>query len=155
MNYLVFDMVLSYLISNNKYNNLAYLRVINLDFKNYIDNNILYQRKKIAFMLTKVIDNFQIDFNSLTEIITNKQDFKYMLNCIYNIGSSTDFTFDYHKKSLMDYNVDELNPLKRIRIFKYIQIKKKMKTSIMLNLAISHAEKPYSIAKTRELCDFY
>lgn len=151
MNYLVFDLFLSYLISNNKYNNLAYLRRINLDFKSYIDNNILYQRKKYAFMLTKVIDNFQIDFNSLTEIITNKQDFKYMLTCIYNIGSSCDFTFHYYKRSLMDYNVDKFHPLKKMRFFKYIEIKKKMKTSIMLNLALSHAEKPYSIAKTKEL----
>ena len=66
-----------------------------------------------------------------------------------------DYGSKLYQKNFFDHRDDKLHPLKNIRKFKYYQIKQQMSNSIMLKLALDHAEKPFSISKIREIDDYF
>ena len=96
-----------------------------------------------------------MNYNDIYDFISFKQDFKYMLNNIYNIYTCTDVTYNNYKQSIYSYKYDKLDPLKRLPIFKKNQIKQKMKSRIMLNMALDHGEKQFSFNVAREIDDYY
>jgi len=155
MNYLIFDIISYFIISNNDLDLIKNLRCVSSQFKNKIDSDKLYIRKKYAFILTNVISKIGLPLNDYFEIIDDKNDYKYILNIIYNIYTKNDSTyFKYHYANKFN-KFDKLNPLRNIPIFKSFQIKQRMKNSILLNMALTHAEYYYSIKKARELDDYY
>lgn len=83
------------------------------------------------------------------------RDFKYLLNCIFDIYTELDISYDYYIKNCGNYKNDPLNTFRRLKFISYIKIKRRMKQSIYLNIALDHAEKNYSLAKSRELEDYY
>ena len=155
MNYNIFDIVSYYIISKKDFYLICNLRNVSIKFKEIIDNDILFVRKKYAYILNNVINKFGLTFNEIWEIIDHKNDFKYLMNCIYNIYTENDFSYfknDYINKFNKS---DKLNPLKNLPSFKYYQIKERMKNSILLNIALIHADYFYSIKKAREIDDYY
>ena len=110
---------------------------------------------KNAYLLNNVLSKIDMNYNDIYDFINNKHDYKYMLNNIYNIYSGTDFTYNKYKQIMYYYKYDKLHPLKRLPIFKKNEIKQKMKSSIMLNMALDHGEKQFSFNVAREIDDYY
>ena len=157
------DVFADYLIVNNYYSLIGCCRLISLEHKKIIDSNKLFGRKKSAELLKKTLINFtrDIGINEFVDNIlyTDKVDYyKYTLNCIYNIGSNTgynDDNYEQYKYKIVHFRYDKLHPLKRLRLFKYNMIKKQMASSIYLNMALDHAEKPYSILKAQAINELF
>ena len=152
---LIFETFIYYVLQENNFKILNNLRLTCNECNNNIKNDIYYQRKKNAHLLNNVINKIDMDYNDIYDVISFKQDFKYMLNNIYNIYSGTDLSYNNYKQSIYSYKYDKLDPLKRLPIFKKNQIKQKMKTSIMLNMALDHGEKQFSFNVAREIDDYY
>ena len=160
MDHIVFECFIFYALDNNNLKMINNLRNVCNEYKMIIDNNIYYKRKKSAYLLSytfyKLEMNIGEDKSVLNnDFIENKHDFKYILNSIYNYSVGDDFTYTNYKKNLNDYKYDKFNPLKRMRQWTYCLYKQKMNISINLNMALMHAEKPYSIAKAREIDDYF
>lgn len=155
MDNLIFETFIYYVLQENNFKILNNLRLTCSEYNDNIKNDIYYQRKKNAYLLHNTINKIDMDYNNIWDFVKDKHDFKYMLNNIYNIYTSTDFTYTNYKQSVYSYKYDNLNPLKRLPIFKKNQIKQKMKTSIMLNMALDHAEKQFSFNIAREIDDYY
>lgn len=155
MDNLIFETFIYYVLQENNFKILNNLRLTCSEYNNNIKNDIYYQRKKNAYLLHNTINKIDMDYNNIWDFVKDKHDFKYMLNNIYNIYTSTDFTYTNYKQSVYSYKYDNLNPLKRLPIFKKNQIKQKMKSSIMLNMALDHAEKQFSFNIAREIDDYY
>ena len=107
-------------------------------------------------MLKKTLTNLTdgVNLYDFADIILNKADYKYTINSIYNIGTSNDYTYIHYKYKILDYRNDKFHPVKGLRLFKYFQFKKQINASIHLNMALDHAEKPYSIMKARAIDDY-
>tara|TARA_B100000989_G_C19243644_1_gene345098 strand:- start:43 stop:522 length:480 start_codon:yes stop_codon:yes gene_type:complete len=155
VDYLIFEIIFYSIISNNNFRLLADLRCVSKQIKNTIDNDRFYIRKKYAFILKIVIDKIDIRMYDIMGDYYNNNDFKYLLNCFYNIATDNDITYNKYIQSIELYKKDRLDPLKRLPEFKYHEIKQRMKSSIMLKLALMHAGYEYSFAKAREIDDFY
>ena len=155
MDNLIFETFIYYVLQENNFKILNNLRLTCSEYNDNIKNDIYYQRKKNAYLLHNTINKIDMDYNNIWDFINDKHDFKYMLNNIYNIYTSTDFTYTNYKQSLYSYKYDKLDPFKRLSIFKINQIKQKMKSSIMLNMALDHAQKQFSFNIAREIDDYY
>ena len=155
MNYLITTLIIDYYVDINKTNICKKLKLINHNFKNIIDSNILYKRKNNANKLVAVLRDLDMTHNILYQYIEFKCDYKYILNSIYNIGTGTDFTYGVFKKNISEYKNDKLAPFRNIRVYKSLEFKIRMKNSILLSMALDHAEKPYSLAKAREIDDYF
>lgn len=155
MDNLIFETFIYYVLQENNFKILNNLRLTCSEYNDNIKNDIYYQRKKNAYLLHNTINKIDMDYNNIWDFVKDKHDFKYMLNNIYNIYTSTDFTYTNYKQSVYSYKYDNLNPLKRLPIFRKNQIKQKMKSSIMLNMALDHAEKQFSFNIAREIDDYY
>ena len=153
--YLIFETFIYYVLQENNFKILNNIRLTCNKCNNNIKNDIYFKRKKNAYLLNNVLSKIDMDYNDIYDYISFKQDFKYMLNNIYNIYTCTDFTYNNYKQSLYSYKYDKLDPLKRLPIFKKNQIKQKMKSSIMLNMALDHGEKQFSFNVAREIDDYY
>ena len=137
---LIFETFIYYVLQENSFNILNNLRLTCNKCNNNIKNDIYFKRKKNAYLLNNVLSKIDMNYNDIYDFINNKHDYKYMLNNIYNIYSGTDFTYNKYKQSMYSYKYDKLHPLKRLPIFKKNEIKQKMKSSIMLNMALDHGE---------------
>ena len=155
MDNLIFETFIYYVLQENNFKILNNLRLTCSEYNNNIKNDIYYQRKKNAYLLHNTINKIDMDYNNIWDFINDKHDFKYMLNNIYNIYTSTDFTYTNYKQTIYSYKYDKLDPLKRLSIFKINQIKQKMKSNIMLNMALDHAQKQFSFNIAREIDDYY
>ena len=155
MDNLIFETFIYYVLQENNFKILNNLTLTCSEYNDNIKNDIYYQRKKNAYLLHNTINKIDMDYNNIWDFVKDKHDFKYMLNNIYNIYTSTDFTYTNYKQSVYSYKYDNLNPLKRLPIFRKNQIKQKMKSSIMLNMALDHAEKQFSFNIAREIDDYY
>ncbi len=155
MDNLIFETFIYYVLQENNFKILNNLRLTCSEYNDNIKNDIYYQRKKNAYLLHNTINKIDMDYNNIWDFVKDKHDFKYLLNNIYNIYISTDFTYTNYKQSIYSYKYDNLNPLKRLPIFRKNQIKQKMKSSIMLNMALDHAEKQFSFNIAREIDDYY
>ena len=155
MDNLIFETFIYYVLQENNFKILNNLRLTCSEYNDNIKNDIYYQRKKNAYLLHNTINKIDMDYNNIWDFVKDKHDFKYMLNNIYNIYTGTDFTYTNYKQSVYSYKYDNLNPLKRLPIFKKNQIKQKMKSNIMLNMALDHAEKQFSFNIAREIDDYY
>ena len=152
---LIFETFIYYILQENNFKILSNLKLTCIEYNNNIKNDIYYKRKKNAYLLNNVLRKNDMNYIAICDFIRFKQDFKYMLNSIYNIYTSTDVTYNKYKQSINSYKYDKLDPLKRLPIFKKNQIKQKMKSSIMLNMALDHAEKRFSFNAAREIHDYY
>ena len=95
--------------------------------------------------------------NTMIQIIY-RPNFKYILNCVYNVGIQCDCNYDNFKNAYSHsrgYRSDRLHPLKNLRLFKYKEYQNRMKTSINLNMALAHAERLYSVSKAIAMDDYY
>jgi hypothetical protein len=166
MTTLVLDIIVQNFFDNFSfdefYDSVCLLRLGCIEFKNIIDHNALFQRKKSAYMLKSCFQIMSqgINVSDIEYIIEYKLDYKYMLNCIYNIGSNGKYMLsenklNYYKKGFLDYSNDKFNPFRRLRIFKYFEFKERTRASIMLSLALGHAEKPCYFKKTKAIDDYY
>ena len=154
MDYNIFDIVSYYIISKNHFSLINNLRNVSIKFKKIIDNDKLFVRKKYAYILNNVLNQFDLTLDELWELIENKSDYKYILNCIFNIYTKNDFTYYKHDYVNKFNKYDKLNPLKNLPLFKYYQIKQRIEKSILLNMALIHADYFYSIKKAKEIDDY-
>lgn len=143
---------------------VANLRVVSKSISCIIDANDLFKRKKSAELLDKTLNSliyslaeprYLCCFYSISESIETKEDFKYVLNCIYNIATGCDTTYDHYKRNCTYFYQDKLNPLRHCKLYKYQNYKRQIEASPMLSMALDHADKHYSIAIAREIDDFY
>lgn len=155
LNNLIFETFIYYVLQENNFKILNNLKLTCNKSNNNIKNDIYYKRKKNAYLLHNTISKIDMNYNDIYDFISFKQDFKYMLNNIYNIYTCTDVTYNNYKQSIYSYKYDKLDPLKRLPIFKKNQIKQKMKSRIMLNMALDHGEKQFSFNVAREIDDYY
>lgn len=155
MDNLIFETFIYYVLQENNFKILNNLKLTCSKFNNNIKEDSYFKRKKNAYLLHNSIKKIDMDYNDIYHFVKDKHDFKYLLNNIYNIYTSTDLTYNNYKQSISFYKYDNLNPLKRLSIFKKNQIKEKMKTNIMLNMALDHAEKEFSFNLAREIDDYY
>ena len=157
MDNLIFETFIYYILQENNFKILHNLKLTCNKYNNNIESDIYYQRKKNAYILHNTFKKIDMDYNYISDFINNmnKHDFKYMINSIYNIYSNTDITFNNYKQTIYSYKYDNLNPLKRLPVIKKNQIKQKMKSSILLNMALDHAEKQFSFNVAREIDDYY
>ena len=163
--YLLYDIFTNYLIENNLFNIISMLRVVNKENKTIVDNNQLFQRKKSALLLQKIFNDAGYEYYNILELLTptngvlntNKVD----LDCIYyfsdTLASIIDFYFygcdkeyEKYKNKFYNYKDDSLDPFCRLKKFWRNKIKDRMKQSILLNMALSHADYDYSNLKGRE-----
>ena len=152
---LIFETFIYYVLQENSFNILNNLRLTCNKCNNSIKNDIYFKRKKNAYLLNNVLSKIDMNYNDIYDVINFKQDFKYILYNIYNIYSGTDFTYNKYKQSIYSYKYDKLDPLQRLPIFKKNEIKQKMKSNIMLNMALDHGEKEFSFNVAREIDDYY
>ena len=165
MNYLVCDIFTNYLIVNNLFNYLSIFK-INKETKTIIDNNLLFQRKKSVILLNKLLSSNGYDYNIISGLLTPTNGVlntdKVDLDCRNHftdvLGSIIDLYFngcdkeyEKYKKNFYNYKNDCLDPFCRLKNFWRNKIKNRMKESILLNMALSHADYEYSIIKGREL----
>ena len=158
MNNIDFEIFIYYLLQNNSFNILNNLKLTCNTYNNIIKNDVYFIRKKNAYLLNKVISKIDINFNILLkhdDYFDHYYDYKYLLNSIFNIYTKNDITYKNYIKTFSQYKNDKLDPLKRIPHFKKIEIKERKQTSIMLNMALDHAEKQYSFNIAKEIDEYY
>ena len=82
MNYLVLDVLTDYLMEHKFYDIICCLRLVCPNYKNIIDSNKLFIRKKSAEILIITFNKLGIDFDTCWELIEYKPDYKYLLNLL-------------------------------------------------------------------------
>ena len=168
--FLLLEIITTYLLNNNDFTKIKKLTSLCNNNNLYIKNNIMYKRKKSASLLCKLFLDTGYDLYTLNELFTptntiitsNSKDTDVLKEYNSCLRTLFDYNFDYndygfklYKKNFFDYRDDKLHPLKNIRKFKYYQIKQQMSNSIMLKLALDHAEKSFSILKIREIDEYF
>lgn len=165
---IVVDVVVQNLFDNYYFDefceSVCQLRMGCKELKNLIDLNALFQRKKSAYKLESCFEHLSFDpryiYGTLIEDdYFDKNNYKYIANCIYNFGiGGSEFsgrTYNNFRKTHYDHTEDKLNPLRRMRLYQYLLGKKNIEKSIYLSLALAHAEKPYSYTKAQTIEDRY
>jgi hypothetical protein len=142
-------------VNRKKCQQLSLLRSVSKEIKTIIDENPLFERKKSAYLLSGVIDELgeEIDKCYIQEI-----DFfqhKYYLQYIFNNYTGIDTSYKIYKKNVHAYKLDPLDPFRNMKYIWRARFKKQMSRSIVLNMAMDHAEKKTSINFLRELAEFY
>lgn len=119
--------------------------------------NILY-RNNYEIKKIKCVDFLNAKLNILLEIgviqytndITNTLEYTELIKILTAILFNS-IDPDKTVNERLEYKKDTLNPLKNLRYFKYQEIKNIKKNSILLQLALDHAEKPDKLNRVREL----
>ena len=158
MDYLIIDVFAQYLIDSSLMGCVTKFREVRQECSAVIDANRLFQRKKSAFMLKKAIINGDITCLDIGDLKGGKDDlfmYKYMLNLIYDMGTCYDFSYYLYRRKCCEYRQDKLSPFRLLRLRDYRSIKKMIDGSIMLSMALDHAEHSYSINKMRAIADYY
>lgn len=167
--FLLKEIFISYLLNNNDFTKIKTLTSLCNNNNLYIKNDIMYKRKKSASLLCKLFPDNGFDLYTLNELLTPTntvintnsidsdviKEFNTCLRTLFDSNYLNNYGYKLYIKYLLDYRNDKFNPLKNIRKFKYHQIKQQISSSIMLNLALDHAEKPFSISKIREIDDYF
>ena len=165
MNYLILKILTDNLLDKKELKILESLKYTNKNAFNIINKNNLYLRITSAELLKKTLEILDFDiyyfyggdnFYTIQEEILIKY-LNSILNNICNIGLLNTATYNNYKINLRDYSKDKLNPFKNLRLFKYKEFKNKIENSdsLLLKMALDHAENPYSIAKAREINEYY
>ena len=97
MNYLVFDIFTDYLIEQKFYDDISCLRLVCLKYKNIINSNKLFIRNKHAIILNNTLNKIGLDYYTCCELLGSKPEYKYLLNCIYNMASTNDIAYEKYK----------------------------------------------------------
>ena len=156
LNNIIFEIFLYYLLQNNSFNILNNLKLTCNTYNDIIKNDIYYIRKKSAYLLNKVlIKELDSNFYNIYDFLDQYYDYKYILNSIFNIYTEGDFTYNHFINNCSKYKQDKLNPFKRLPLFKKNEIINRMNNSIVLNMALDHAEKKYSFDIAREIDEYY
>ena len=153
LNNVIFEIFIYYVLQENNFKILNNLRLTCNEYNNIIENDIYYQRKKNAYLLHNTLNKLYLEF--IIYDFVDYKHLKYMLNNIYNIYTNNAITYTNYKFKLNFYKYDNLNPLKYLPIFKKNQIKERMNSRILLNMALDHAEKEISYNLVREIYEYY
>ena len=170
MDYYSFNIFIDWILLYNNYNYEFYidfidnLKIINKTFYDCLQQNIRYKRVLSANLLKKnfYIKGYDSDLifdllKSINGIVSdnkkynNIKDFNWLLRLIFPDYNSC---FKDLNKEIFNYRNDILDPFKNIRLCPAKRLKKRMKYSIMLSLAMHHAEYNYSMNKLREIDDY-
>lgn len=170
MDYYSFNIFIDWILLYNNYNyeyNIDFidnLKIINKTFYDCLQQNIMYKRVLSANLLNKnfYIKGYDSDLISdlllpVNGIVSNNKkyndnikDFNWLLRIIF-----PEYNNSYNiNKKIFDYKEDRLDPFRNIRLFPARRLKKHIKNSIMLSLAMHHAEYNYSSNKLREIDEY-
>ncbi len=171
MDYYSFNIFIDWILLYNNYNyeyNIDFidnLKIINKTFYDCLQQNIMYKRALSANLLKKnfYIKGYDCDLvydlseptngviNTKKKDSDNIREFNWLMKNVfpdYNSG------FNNLNKEIFDYKEDRLDPFRNIRLCPARRLKKHIKNSIMLSLAMHHAEYNYSMNKLREIDDY-
>ncbi len=118
-----------------------YLYENNYQIKKMICVN--YLNKKLHVLLETGIIEYTNDIKNALEY---SELIKILTSILYNNIDPQETVYER-----LEYRKDRLNPLKNLRYFKYEEIKKLKQNSIVLQMALDHAEKPDKLNRVREL----
>ncbi len=108
--------------------------------------------------MQKVVKSLELDSYDMQEIIDSKRTFNYILNAFYSATNNNycyvDVSIKTYKHSVFDYRTDRLNPFRRLKLFKMKEFRTRMENNMTLNMALMHADMPYSNAMARELSEY-
>jgi hypothetical protein len=153
LKFYVFNVTIDWLLaSQSNIFIVTTLRSVCNSFKMIVDTNALYKRRKAAELLKITLNVSGYNTMVCGNLIKYPppetcmfDDFRIFANTFYNIGTNfkfNDYSFSLYKRNLHDYKMDKLNPLKGLRAFKYFEIRRHIKCSVNLSLALNHADKP-------------
>lgn len=164
MNYVLKNVIVDWILdslvlraeNNDDYKWLSQCCSISKEFKQIIYLNPLFERKKSAYMLSSVICETGIDdVEYIHELLQHsRNDYNWILNLIFNIYIKSDSAFQLYLNKKNQYKCDRLDPLCNMKLLNRSRFKKQMSRSIILNMAMDHAEMKFSYIKLRELDDF-
>lgn len=158
MKSIIFELVSEYLLEQNNIVLLTILYEVSLEIKMYLFLHNIYKKKKPAYLLNIVVKSLEIYSSDIQEIIDDKRTFKYILNAFYSATNNNyiyvDACIKTYKLSVFDYRVDLLNPFRYLKLFKLNEFKTRMQNNLIFNMALMHADMPYSNAKSRELSEY-
>ena len=156
LNNIIFEIFVYYLLQNNSFIILNKMNLTCKTYNNIIKNDIYYNRKKSAYLLNEILINkLNSIFYNIYDFLDKHYDYKYILNSIFNIYIYDDLSYNNYIKNLLQYKNDKLNPFNRLPLFKKTEIKNRMNESIILNMALDHAEKNYSFNIAKEIDEYY
>ena len=171
MDYYCFNVFIDWILLYNNYNydyNIDFidnLKIINKTYYNCLQENIMYKRALSANLLKKnfYIKGYDCDLvydlleptngviNTKKKDSDNIREFNWLMKNVfpdYNSG------FNNLNKEIFNHRNDRLDPFRNIRLCPSRRLKKRIKYSIMLSLAMHHAEYNYSMNKLREIDDY-
>lgn len=158
MKYIIFELVIEYLLQKNDLFLLKNFNEVNLETHTILSMHNSYKKRKSAYLLNKVIRSLEIENCDIDEMINDKRTFNYILNTFYSASNTNyeyiDLSIRPYKSMILNYKTDRLNPFRKLKLFKVKEFKIRMERNIMLNMALSHADFPYSHMKARELSEF-
>jgi hypothetical protein len=175
MNFLIFDLLLTYLISNGYLNIIDNkIKLLSNFHKNYLFEFTNYIKIKSLYLLNKHIKNlsnngftysdlktlFEINdipnYDNKNNIIELRRDYKSFLSLFFDFYFHNYDSYNNYKKKAHLYKFDQFDPLKRLSVFKRKEIYNRMKYSINLNLALANADYyNNSFIKARELDEYW
>jgi hypothetical protein len=171
MDYYTFNIFIDWILL---YNNLNYeynidfidnLKIVNKTFYNSLQENIMYKRVlsvnllNLNFLIKGYDSNLVYDLlqptngiiNTKKKDLDNIRDYNWLLK---NIFPDNNNGFSSLNKGIFNYRNDRLDPFRNIRLCPARRLKNQIKNSIMLSLAMHHAEYNYSMNKFREIDDY-
>ena len=158
MESIIIELVCEYLLEQNNIVLLTNLCEVSYETKMYLFLHNIYKKKKSAYLLQKVVKSLELDSYDMQEIIDSKRTFNYILNAFYSATNNNycyvDVSIKTYKHSVFDYRTDRLNPFRRLKLFKLKEFRRRMENNMTLNMALMHADMPYSNAKARELSEY-
>lgn len=158
MESIILQLLSEYLLEQNNMVLLTNLCEVSYETKIYLFLHNIYKKKKSAYLLQKVVKSLELDYLDVQEIIDSKRTFNYILNAFYSASNNNyyyvDASIKTYKHSVFDYKVDRLNPFRRLKLFKMQEFRRRMQNNMTLNMALMHADMPYSNAKARELSEY-
>lgn len=149
MDYIVQSILISLDYFNK--NDISIFKSVSKTTNNLYRNN--YEIKKIKcvnFLNKKLHVLLETGVIEYTIDITNALEYTELIKTLTAILFNS-IDPDETVNERLEYKKDTLNPLKNLRYFKYQEIKNIKKNSILLQLALDHAEKPDKLNRVREL----
>lgn len=158
MESIILQLLSEYLLEQNNIVLLTNLCEVSYETKMYLFLHNIYKKKKAGYLLQKVVKSLELDYLDIEQIIDSKRTFNYILNAFYSATNNNycyvDSSIKTYKRSVFDYREDRLNPFRRLKLFKMKEFRTCMENNMTLNLALMHADMPYSNAKARELSEY-
>lgn len=106
------------------------------------------RHENIAKLFQKMIVNYGLDLDYINEFITNSnyltETFKELSielldNHYYSSNPRSDLRIMYPNRHIILYKDDKLSPFKHLKIKNMFTIKRQMKKSLLLQMALDHA----------------